>query len=52
MAKAGLTLTLFLIGSGLSKSVVKSVGIKPLILGILLWVMVSISSLWVILWNY
>lgn len=52
MAKAGLTLTLFLIGSGLSKSVVKSVGIKPLILGILLWVLISISSLWVILGSY
>lgn len=45
---AGLTLTLFLIGSGLSKKVLLSVGFKPLLQGILLWVLVSVVSLWAV----
>lgn len=47
-AKAGLTLTLFLIGAGLSLSTLKAVGIKPLIQGIILWIAISVTSLWVI----
>lgn len=49
-AKTGLTLTLFLIGAGLSKEVLKTVGIKPLILGILLWVGISVTSLYAVLY--
>ncbi len=45
----GLTVTLFLIGAGLSKSVLKSVGIKPLVQGVILWVIISVSSLLVIM---
>jgi len=48
LAKAGLTLTLFLIGSGLSKKVLKTVGFKPLIQGVVLWIIISVVSLWVI----
>jgi len=48
VAKSGLTLTLFLIGSGLSKKVLKSVGFKPLIQGIVLWIIISLVSLWVV----
>lgn len=48
-AGIGLTTTLFLIGSGLSKNVLKAVGIKPLLQGIILWVIISISSLFVIM---
>lgn len=48
-SKAGLTLTLFLIGSGLSRTLLKSVGMKQLILGITLWIIISVSSLTVIL---
>jgi uncharacterized integral membrane protein (TIGR00698 family) len=48
-AKAGLTLTLFLIGSGLSKKVLKSVGIKPLLQGVILWVIISVTALWAII---
>jgi uncharacterized integral membrane protein (TIGR00698 family) len=48
IAKSGLTLTLFLIGSGLSQKVLKSVGFKPLIQGIVLWIIISMVSLWVI----
>ncbi len=45
----GLTLTLFLIGAGLSKQTLRAVGWKPMIQGILLWVFISGSSLWLIL---
>jgi uncharacterized integral membrane protein (TIGR00698 family) len=49
LAKIGLTVTLFFIGTGLSTRVVKSVGIKPYVLGILIWVVISTTSLYVIL---
>ncbi len=49
IAKAGLTLTLFLIGSGLSFATLKVVGIRPLLQGILLWAAISAISLWAIL---
>ncbi len=45
MAKAGLTLTLFLIGLGLSVKTIKSVGAKPLIMAIILWIFISVASL-------
>jgi uncharacterized integral membrane protein (TIGR00698 family) len=48
IAKAGLTLTLFLIGCGLNREVLKNVGFKPLIQGVILWVIISGISLWVI----
>ena len=49
IAKAGLTLTLFLIGAGLSKKVLMSVGVKPLVQGVVLWIAISIASLYAIL---
>ncbi|MGI4835201.1 MAG: YeiH family protein [Janthinobacterium lividum] len=49
LAKIGLTVTLFFIGAGLSAKVVSSVGIKPYVLGILLWLVISTTSLYVIL---
>ena len=48
IAKIGLTATLFLIGSGISVGTLKTVGHKPLVLGILLWLLVSAGSLWLI----
>ncbi len=48
IAKAGLTLTLFLIGCGLNKSVLLSVGYKPLLQGVVLWILISTVALWVI----
>ncbi|WP_396169187.1 YeiH family protein [Flavobacterium sp.] len=47
-AKATLTLTLFLIGCGLSKKVLVSVGFKPLVQGILIWIIISAATLWAI----
>jgi uncharacterized membrane protein YadS len=49
IAKTGLTLTLFLIGSGLSFKVLKSVGVVPLFQGIMLWVLISGISLFAVL---
>jgi len=47
-AKKGLTITLFLIGAGLSREVIKTVGIKPLIEAVILWICISSASLIVI----
>jgi uncharacterized integral membrane protein (TIGR00698 family) len=49
LAKVGLTVTLFFIGAGLSGKVLRSVGAKPYVLGIVLWVVISTVSLYVIL---
>lgn len=49
IAKRGLTLTLFLIGAGLSKEALKKIGVKPLLQGVILWAFISILSLLVIL---
>ncbi|MBD0726331.1 hypothetical protein B6A10_14215 [Flavobacterium sp. L1I52] len=52
VAKIGLTVTLFFIGSGLSSSVLLAVGIKPLIQGILLWTFIaSLSLLAILYWS-
>ena len=45
VAKIGLTVTLFLIGAGLNRTVLKSVGFKPLSQGILLWTFIAIATL-------
>ena len=48
MAKAGrvgLTVTLFLIGAGLSRKQLKSVGVRPLLQGVTLWIIVGTLSL-------
>jgi hypothetical protein len=36
---------LFLIGAGLNRTVLKSVGLKPLAQGILLWTFIAIATL-------
>jgi uncharacterized integral membrane protein (TIGR00698 family) len=48
-AKATLTLTLFLIGCGLSRKVLVSVGYKPLVQGVVIWIIISVSTLWAII---
>ncbi|MBA4138366.1 MAG: putative sulfate exporter family transporter [Opitutus sp.] len=47
-AKAGLAVTLFLIGASLSKENLRSVGWRPFAMGIALWVVVSVVSLWAV----
>jgi uncharacterized integral membrane protein (TIGR00698 family) len=44
-SKIGLTITLFLIGAGLNRTVLKSVGLRPLFQGTLLWVCIASMSL-------
>jgi len=49
IAKAGLTLTLFLIGAGLSRKVLASVGFRPLLQGIALWIAISATALYAVM---
>lgn len=49
LAKKGLTVTLFLIGLSLSRKTLRNVGFKPLIQGVLLWIVISVLSLWAVL---
>lgn len=49
LAEVGLTLALFFIGANLSRATLKAVGIKPLVQGVLLWMVISVGSLLVIL---
>jgi len=48
VAKTGLTITLFLIGSGLTFKSLREVGARPILLAVFLWVFISISSLMII----
>lgn len=48
LAKAGLTVTLFLIGASLSGETLRKVGVKPLVQGVILWIVISIVSLWAV----
>jgi len=48
ISKRILGLTLFLIGGGLSIATIKTVGVKPLVLGMILWFVISISTVVVI----
>ncbi|MEH1832602.1 MAG: putative sulfate exporter family transporter [Nostoc sp.] len=49
VSEAGLTLTLFLIGAGLSQRMLKAVGWKPMLQGVPLWIFINATSLGVIL---
>lgn len=44
-ARKTLTITLFFIGASLSRDVLKAVGVRPLIQGVLLWLTISVSTL-------
>lgn len=46
VARIGLTVTLFLIGSQLSRASLAKVGIRPLVLGVVLWIVISAAGLW------
>lgn len=49
LAKHCITLSLFFIGAGLTRDTLKAVGLKPLMQGILLWIIISCASLFVML---
>ena len=52
LGKAGLTATLFLIGTSLSKQTLQQVGIRPFVQGVTLWIIVASASLAAIYFNY
>lgn len=45
LGKLGLTATLYLIGSSISKPMLMKVGVRPMVQGVVLWAIVAISSL-------
>lgn len=51
VAKQSLNVALFFIGAGLSLDVIKSVGLKAMLQGVLLWLIISISTLAYIYWS-
>lgn len=48
IARRGMVVTLFMIGASLSLATVKQVGVKPLLLAVLLWIIIGVSSLLVV----
>jgi uncharacterized integral membrane protein (TIGR00698 family) len=48
VGKLGLTATLFLIGTSISRPTLRQVGVRPLLQGIFLWILVGVTSLWLI----
>ncbi len=49
LAKAGMTVTLFLIGASLSRETLKKFGYAALLEGLLLWIVISIVGLWAVM---
>lgn len=52
LGKIGLTVTLFLIGTGLNKETLRRVGVRPLLQGVTLWIIVGTVTLALILSNW
>ena len=50
IARKCLTLTMFFIGASLSPGVIRQVGVKPLLQGVILWILISIAALAFIVW--
>jgi uncharacterized integral membrane protein (TIGR00698 family) len=48
LGRSGLTVVLFLIGTGVSRSTLRQVGLRPMLQGIALWMIVASASLWAI----
>lgn len=49
VAKKALVVTLFFIGAGLSVGMVRKVGVRPLLLAVLLWIIIGVSSFAVVM---
>lgn len=47
-ARTGLTVTLFLIGAGLSRDTIRTVGLRPVLQGVMLWTLISSVSLFAV----
>jgi uncharacterized integral membrane protein (TIGR00698 family) len=52
LGKIGLTVTLFLIGTGLNRATLERVGFRPLLQGVSLWIIVGAGTLGLILLNW
>ena len=52
LGRIGLTVTLFLIGTGLNKKTVQHVGFRPLLQGVTLWIIVASSTLALVLLHW
>ena len=52
LGKIGLTVTLFLIGTGLNRETLRRVGVRPLLQGLTLWIIVGSTTLALILSNW
>jgi len=52
LGKIGLTVTLFLIGTGLNKETLKNVGLRPFLQGLALWIVVGTGTLALILFHW
>jgi uncharacterized integral membrane protein (TIGR00698 family) len=52
LGKIGLTVTLFLIGTGLNKETLKNVGLRPFLQGLALWIVVGAGTLALILLDW
>ena len=48
LGRSALTVVLFLIGTGITRSTLREVGVRPLVQGVTLWVVVAGLSLWAI----
>jgi uncharacterized integral membrane protein (TIGR00698 family) len=45
LGKSGLTVVLFLIGTGLSRETIRRVGVRPMLQGVILWIVMATGSL-------
>jgi uncharacterized integral membrane protein (TIGR00698 family) len=52
LGKIGLVATLFLIGTGLSKETLRTVGVRPLLQGLTLWILVGGGTLALIVYDW
>ena len=52
LGRVGLTVTLFLIGTGLNKTTLRRVGLRPLLQGVVLWIIIGGSTLALIFFNW
>jgi uncharacterized membrane protein YadS len=48
LGRAALTTVLFLIGTGITRNTLREVGVRPLLQGVALWLIVASLSLWTI----
>ena len=51
IAACGFALSLYLIGLGLSRSTLKAVGVRPLVMGAILWIFISVGTLVLVIWR-